>query len=176
MPWLTNGRDAFIEGHAPDEMLCPSISSLPEEADFERPTCAVLRRTLGRYSRLAANGHEGSLAPRRATGGGERGGENPSPHRSCRSGRGGASLDALLPVLYLRGVSTSDFQEALAALLGKDAPNLSPAAISRLTAEWPADYDVWQKRDLSARRSVYVWGGWVYLQAGWKIMPNACWC
>ena len=46
------------------------------------------------------------------------------------------SLDALLPVLYLRGVSTGDFQEALAALLGKDAPNLSPAVISRLTAKW----------------------------------------
>src|SRR3979490_3440365 len=45
-------------------------------------------------------------------------------------------LDALLPVLYLRGVSTGDFQEALAALLGKAAPNLSPAVISRLTAEW----------------------------------------
>ena len=44
-------------------------------------------------------------------------------------------FDALLPVLYLRVVSTGDFQEALAALLGKDAPNLSPAVISRLTAE-----------------------------------------
>src|SRR4029453_6886872 len=43
------------------------------------------------------------------------------------------SLDALLPVLYLRGVSTGDFQEALTALLGKDAPNLSPAVIARLT-------------------------------------------
>jgi putative transposase len=59
------------------------------------------------------------------------------------------SLDALLPVLYLRGVSTGDFQEVLAALLGKDAPNLSPAVITRLTAEWQADYDAWQKRDLS---------------------------
>src|ERR1700730_17763605 len=57
------------------------------------------------------------------------------------------SLDALLPVLYLRGVSTGHFQEALGALLGKDAPNLSPALISRLTAEWQADYDAWQKRD-----------------------------
>src|SRR4029079_11862744 len=46
------------------------------------------------------------------------------------------SRDELLPVLYLRGVSTGDFQEALSALLGKDAPNLSPAVISRLTAEW----------------------------------------
>ena len=66
------------------------------------------------------------------------------------------SLDALLPVLYLRGVSTGDFQEALASLLGKDAPNLSPAVIARLTAEWQADYDAWRKRDLSARRYVYV--------------------
>ena len=61
------------------------------------------------------------------------------------------SLDALLPVLNLRGVSTGDFQEALAALLGKDAPNLSPAVIARLTAEWQADYDAWRRRDLSAR-------------------------
>jgi transposase-like protein len=75
------------------------------------------------------------------------------------------SLDALLPVLYLRGISTGDFQEALAALLGKDAPNLSPAAISRLTAEWQGEYGLWQKRDLSARRYLYVWADGVFLQA-----------
>jgi transposase-like protein len=68
-------------------------------------------------------------------------------------------------------VSTGDFQEALAALLGKDAPNLSPAVISRLTAEWQADYDAWQKRDLSARRYVYVWADGVYLQA--RMEDNA---
>jgi transposase-like protein len=75
------------------------------------------------------------------------------------------SLDALLPVLYLRGVSTGDFQEALSALVGKDAPNLSPSVIMRLTAQWNADYERWQKRDLSARRYVYVWADGVYLQA-----------
>src|ERR1700684_2550367 len=75
------------------------------------------------------------------------------------------SLDALLPMLYLRGISTGDFQEALAALLGKDAPNLSPAVISRLTAEWQGEYERWQKRDLSARRYVYVWADGVFLQA-----------
>jgi len=75
------------------------------------------------------------------------------------------SLDALLPVLYLRGISTGDFQEALTALLGKEAPNLSPAVISRLTAEWQGEYDRWQKRDLSARRYVYVWADGVFLQA-----------
>jgi transposase-like protein len=75
------------------------------------------------------------------------------------------SLDALLPVLYLRGISTGDFQEALAALLGQNAPNLSPAVISRLTAEWQGEYERWQKRDLSARRYVYVWADGVFLQA-----------
>jgi transposase-like protein len=75
------------------------------------------------------------------------------------------SLDALLPVLYLRGISTGDFQEALAALLGKDAPNLSPAVISRLTAEWQGEYGHWQKRDLSDRRYLYVWADGVFLQA-----------
>jgi transposase-like protein len=63
------------------------------------------------------------------------------------------SLDALLPVLYLRGVSTGDLQEALKALLGADAPNLSPGVIARLTAGWEQEYDCWRRRDLSARRS-----------------------
>ena len=57
------------------------------------------------------------------------------------------SLDALLPVLYLRGISTGDFQEALSALLGTDAPNLSPGVIARLPAGWQHDYDRWQDRD-----------------------------
>ena len=81
------------------------------------------------------------------------------------------SLDALLPILYLRGVSTGDFQEALAALLGKDAPNLSPAVIARLKGEWEADYARWQRRDLSARHYVYLWADGVYLQA--RMEPQA---
>ena len=81
------------------------------------------------------------------------------------------SLDALLPVLYLRGISTGDFREALAALLGKGAANLSPAAITRLVAGWQADYASWLKRDLSARRYVYVWADGVYLQA--RMEANA---
>jgi len=81
------------------------------------------------------------------------------------------SLDALLPVLYLRGVSAGDFQEALAALLGKDAPNLSPAVIARLKSEWEDEYRRWQDRDLSARRYVYIWADGVYLQA--RMEPQA---
>ena len=81
------------------------------------------------------------------------------------------SLDALLPVLYLRGISTGDFQEALAALLGKDAPNLSPSVVARLKGEWEADHARWQGRDLSARRYVYLWADGVYLQA--RMEPQA---
>jgi transposase-like protein len=75
------------------------------------------------------------------------------------------SLDALLPVLYLRGISTGDFQEALGALLGDDAPNLSPSVIGRLKEDWTIEYDRWQRRDLSAKRYVYIWADGVYLQA-----------
>lgn len=81
------------------------------------------------------------------------------------------SLDALLPILYLRGVSMGDFQEALVALLGKDAPNLSPSVIARLRGGWEADYARWQRRDLSARRYVYIWADGVYLQA--RMEPQA---
>ena len=81
------------------------------------------------------------------------------------------SLDALLPVLYLRGISAGDFQEALTALLGKDAPNLSTAVIARLKSEWENEYRQWQKRDLSARHYVYVWADGVYLQA--RMEPQA---
>ena len=72
------------------------------------------------------------------------------------------SLDALLPVLYLRGVSMGDFGEALGALLGEEAPNLSPAVIARLRDEWEGDHARWQRRDLSARRYVYLWADGVY--------------
>ena len=88
-----------------------------------------------------------------------------------RWARRSRSLDALLPVLYLRGISTGDFQEALVALLGTDAPNLSAGVISRLTGEWQKDYDSWQRRDLSARRYVYIWADGVYLQA--RMEPQA---
>ena len=81
------------------------------------------------------------------------------------------SLDALLPALYLRGISTGDFQEALASLLGKEAPNLSPSVIARLKGDWQAEYARWQGRDLSARRYVYLWADGVYLQA--RMEPQA---
>ena len=63
----------------------------------------------------------------------------------------------VLPVLYLRGLSTGDFREALPVLLGEDAAGLSPTNISRLTAAWEEDYREFRSRDLSDRDYVYVW-------------------
>ena len=63
----------------------------------------------------------------------------------------------VLPVLYLRGLSTGDFRQALAALLGDDAAGLSATNIARLTNEWEAEYRTFQKRSLAERDYLYVW-------------------
>jgi transposase-like protein len=68
----------------------------------------------------------------------------------------------VLPILYLRGLSTGDFREALPALLGEDASGLSPTAITRLTAEWEEEYQQHRNRDLSDRDYVYVWADGVH--------------
>lgn len=141
---LPDGRERVVRhGHAPERLVQTGIGPVP------------VRRAKLR-DRGAGDGAErirftSAILPRWA--------------RRTRS------LDALLPVLYLRGVSTGDFGEALAALLGKDAPNLSPSAIARLRGEWEADHARWQRRDLSARRYVYVWADGVYLQA--RMEPQA---
>jgi putative transposase len=74
------------------------------------------------------------------------------------------SLEALLPWLYLKGVSTGDFSEALQALLGPDAPGLSPATLSRLKQGWHDELAQWQQRDLTGKRYVYFWVDGVYLE------------
>jgi len=65
------------------------------------------------------------------------------------------SIEELLPWLYLKGISTCDFTEALAALLGPAAPGLSASTVTRLKADWWDEYERWSKRDLSARRYAY---------------------
>jgi len=72
------------------------------------------------------------------------------------------SLEELIPWLYLKGISTGDFQEALQALLGESAPGLSATTITRMKASWTDDYDAWVKRDLSAKRYVYIWADGVH--------------
>ncbi len=74
------------------------------------------------------------------------------------------SLDAALPRLYLLGVSSGDFGEALSELLGSGASGLSPGVIGRLKSEWEAEHERWRGRDLAGRRYVYVWADGIYLQ------------
>jgi putative transposase len=72
------------------------------------------------------------------------------------------SIDALIPALYLKGVSTGDFTEALAAILGEKAGGLSATNIVRLKASWEEDYKGWRQRDLGHKRYVYWWADGVY--------------
>jgi putative transposase len=75
------------------------------------------------------------------------------------------SLEVLIPVLYLKGISTGDFEEALAALVGREAPGLSASTIARLKDGWSEEHARWQKRDLSAKRYVYFWADGIHLEA-----------
>jgi len=75
------------------------------------------------------------------------------------------SLEVLIPILYLKGISTGDFEEALAALVGKEAPGLSASTIARLKEVWTEEHARWQKRDLSAKRYVYCWADGIHLEA-----------
>jgi putative transposase len=135
---LPDGRDRLVRhGHGPERMIQTGIGPVAVSRVKIRDRGAASDDDRVRFS--------SSILPKWA--------------RRTRS------LDALLPILYLRGVSTGDFQEALAALLGRDAPNLSPSVIARLSGEWQAEYEHWQRRDLSARRYVYLWADGVYLQA-----------
>jgi len=75
------------------------------------------------------------------------------------------SLEVLIPMLYLKGISTGDFDEALQALLGSDAGGLSAATVARLKNAWSEEHARWSKRDLSAKRYVYFWADGIHVQA-----------
>jgi hypothetical protein len=81
------------------------------------------------------------------------------PVRFCPS----MCVDALIPALYLKGISTGDFSEALTAILGEGASGLSATNIVRLKSSWETDYKAWSQRDLSAKRYAYWWADGVYL-------------
>ena len=72
------------------------------------------------------------------------------------------SVEELIPWLYLKGISTGGFSEALQALLGPEAPGLSAATITRLKTRWEAEYKDWSRRSLSGKHYVYVWADGVY--------------
>jgi len=67
------------------------------------------------------------------------------------------SLDNLIPVLYLKGISTGDFTEALEAILGENAKGLSASTVVRLKKQWEQDFRQWTRRDLTGTRYVYFW-------------------
>lgn len=75
------------------------------------------------------------------------------------------SMEELLPLLYLKGISVNDFADALKPLLGNEAKNLSPGVIGRLKTVWEDEYDQWRKRDLTGKQYVYFWADGIYLQA-----------
>ena len=72
------------------------------------------------------------------------------------------AIEELIPWLYLKGVSTGDFTDALAALLGKDAPGLSASTVTRLKSVWHEEYQQWRKAPLGNKRFVYIWADGIY--------------
>ena len=73
-------------------------------------------------------------------------------------------VESVLPLLYLHGLSTGDFREALPALLGADAAGLSPSTITRLTTAWAAEYTAFRRRDLADRDYVYLWADGIHFR------------
>jgi transposase-like protein len=84
------------------------------------------------------------------------------------------SLAVLFPILYLKGVSTGNFEEVLSALVGKDAGGLSASTIGRLKEAWPEEHARWSRRDLSAKRYVYFWVDGIHVQARLEEAAQ-CW-
>ena len=73
------------------------------------------------------------------------------------------ALEELIPWLYLKGISTGDFSEALQALVGEQAKGLSPNVIVRLKEQWSQEYEDWMQRDLSQKRYVYLWADGIHV-------------
>ena len=86
------------------------------------------------------------------------------------------SLDNLIPTLYLKGISTGDFTEALEAILGENAKGLSASTIVRLKKQWEQDYKEWAKRDLTGTRYVYFWADGIYFNVRLEDTENKRQC
>ena len=93
------------------------------------------------------------------------------------------SIEDMIPWLYLKGISTNDFPEALQSLLGPDAKGLSASTITRLKAVWEEEYDEWSQRSLAGKRYVYMWADGIYSNVRFNNnegrpetrIVNACW-
>jgi putative transposase len=74
------------------------------------------------------------------------------------------SIEELIPWLYLKGLSTGDYSEALSSLLGEEAKGLSANSVCRLKSQWLDEHQSWQRQDLSQKRYVYWWADGIYSQ------------
>ena len=86
------------------------------------------------------------------------------------------SIEELIPWLYLKGISTGDFSEALAALLGQDAPGLSASTVVRLKEVWQHEYAAWNKRSLAGKRYAYFWVDGVHFNVRLEDTENQRQC
>ena len=128
-----------------------NVLKLSQPSTFSDPLTEVLRSGARSLLARAVEAEVAALLP---------------PHA-----RRSKSLEVLIPVLYLKGISTGDFAEALAALLGPDAGGLSASTVARFTEVWADEHAHWLKRDLSARHYVYFWADGIHVQA--RLEDNA---
>jgi transposase-like protein len=86
------------------------------------------------------------------------------------------AIEEFIPWLYLRGISTGDFSEALQTLLGEQAQGLSPNVIVRLKEQWTTEYEEWNRRDLTAKQYVYLWADGIYVNVRLEDTENKRQC
>jgi putative transposase len=86
--------------------------------------------------------------------------------------RRSSSMEELLPLLYLKGISTNDFGDVLQPLLGKGAKNISAGVVSKLKSSWEEEYNNWRKIDLTNKNYIYFWADGIYLQARMEAERN----
>jgi transposase-like protein len=86
------------------------------------------------------------------------------------------SIEELIPWLYLKGISTGDFSEALQSLIGPNASGFSANVVVRLKEQWSQEYDSWSRRDLSGKQYVYVWADGIYANVRLEDEANSRQC
>ena len=176
-------NDNIISLKQPEETVSDTLTELLRNGAKELINQAVqaeLEELLSRYSGIKVDGKQAVIRngylPKRTVQTGVGDVEVQIPKVRDKSGQGvkfnsqlippylkrTGSIEELLPVLYLKGISTGDFSEALKSLLGENAKGLSAGTISRLKKQWQEEHKRWSKRDLSLKKYVYIWADGVY--------------
>lgn len=86
------------------------------------------------------------------------------------------AIEEFIPWLYLKGISTGDFTEALQSLLGEQAKGLSPNVIVRLKEQWTTEYEQWNRRELSSKQYVYIWADGIHVNVRLEDTENKQQC